>query len=74
MELHLNGGEVCSGIPHGSVLGPVFLNFLTNDLVEKIEGKFIKFVEDNKLRGITNTVEDRLKIKKDLDRGILGVL
>ena len=35
---------------------------------EGVQGIFIKFVHDTKLGGIANTLEDRNKIQKDLDR------
>lgn len=39
-----------------------------NDLDNGIEGSLIKFVDDTKLEGIANTLEDKLKSQKDLYR------
>lgn len=40
---------VMNGVLQGSVLGPVFLNFLVNDLNSRIECTLRKFADDTKL-------------------------
>ena len=60
------GVKVISGVPQGSVLGPIMFIIYINDLPEVVKGNLLMFADDTKLFRAIRNVDDCMEMQSDL--------
>lgn len=60
--------DVLSGVPQGSVLGPILFILYINDLPDLIENMIEMFADDTKISAMINNVDCCLSLESDLQR------
>lgn len=63
-----NWSDVTSGIPQGSVLGPILFVIFINDLPDAVDSVTRIFADDTKMYGRVVTEDDRECIQRDIER------
>ena len=62
--------EVVSGVPQGSVLGPILFVLYINDIDDSLNSKILKFADDTKLY-VANSVAGIENLRLDLQKLVL---
>jgi hypothetical protein len=60
--------KVTSGVPQGSVLGPILFVIFINDLEDGIKNRIWKFADDAKLLGRVTNLSEITELREDLDK------
>ena len=63
-----NWKSVLSGVPQGSVLGPILYLVYINDLEEGVTGSILQFADDTKLFRNTREIGDKQNVQDDIDK------
>ena len=66
--VHSNATSVTSGVPQGTVLGPLLFLVYINDMPEKISSTTRLFADDSLVYRIIRSKEDQTLLREDLDK------
>ena len=65
---HSTWCDVKSGVPQGSVLGPLLFIIYLNDIDIGLQNNIYKFADDSKIAGRVSDVNGSIALQQDLDK------
>jgi hypothetical protein len=60
-------GKLSSGVPQGSILGPVMFVAFINDLPEVVSSMFFMYTDDTKVYNTVKDAANKMQLQDDLD-------
>ena len=72
MELKSDWAPVVSGVPQGTILGPLLFSLHINDIMSDIESEIRLFADDCVCYRKIKDIKDTLKLQKDIGYMYLG--
>ena len=58
--------EMSSGVPQGSVLGPLLFNIYVNDITSQVDSIILQFANDLKMFWVIHNVTDFNQLQEDI--------
>ena len=65
--------DIVSGVPQGSVLGPILFVIYTADLFEVVENRLVNYADDSTLYAIVKRPSSRLSVAESLNRDLARI-
>ena len=66
-------GEIVSGMPQGSVLGPVLCSIYSSKMFELVEKRIFAYTDDSTLMAVVHKTADRLAVVASLNRDLARI-